>query len=73
MVSTGLGGFPHHLLSRTPEEDMIHSSFVSLKFQFQIHIYHNSLLICYKNVLIVKVFSIDILCYVRIVILYETF
>jgi len=37
--------------------NMIHPSFVSLKFQFQIHIYHNSLLICYKNLLIVKVFS----------------
>jgi hypothetical protein len=37
--------------------NMIHPSFVSLKFQFQIHIYHNSLLICYKNLLIVKLFS----------------
>jgi hypothetical protein len=53
--------------------NMINSSFLSLKSQFQIHIYHNSLLICYKNLLIVKVISIDILCYVRIVILYETF
>jgi hypothetical protein len=26
------------------------------------------LLICYKNLLVVQVFSIDILCYVRIVI-----
>jgi hypothetical protein len=40
---------------------MIHSSFLSFKSQFHIHIhiYHNSLLICYKNLLIVKVFSID--------------
>jgi len=35
--------------------------------------YHNSLFIFYKNLLIVKVFFIDISWVVRIIILYETF
>jgi len=40
---------------------MIRSYPLSFKSQFRIHIhiYHNSLLICYKNLLSVKVFSID--------------
>jgi hypothetical protein len=38
---------------------MIHASFVSLEFRFQNHIYHNSLLICYKNLLIRKRFASD--------------